>query len=333
MRPCVGSFMQLASSIEYVSGAEHLRCAAMAVVFAALSALLWGGGDFLGGSAAQKSSPIPATLVSSAVGFVVVLVGAIFVIQGSPTGHDLVLGAVSGVFVGCALLAFYASMAMGKMSIDAPISALASAGVPLIVGLVEGDPLSVLGWAAVIAGLVGIGFASREESVDADDGPDVAIAATRQEPADANDGGTTPESRRASLSIVLALLAGVGFGSYLAIIAQTSEGAGLWPLLASRAGSLVSLVMVALITKQFVAPTPAIRESAAAGVFDGLGNTMYLMATRHGDLAVVGTIGSMYPASTVALAAIVHHERPHRVQAIGIVLLLACVVILGSPWA
>ncbi len=297
----------------------------MAVLLAAISAVLWGTGDFLGGTAARRSAPLPATLTSSAVGLVVVLGGSL-VLGGSPAAADLMLGAGSGVFVALALLSFYRSMAVGKMAVVAPVSSVASAGVPLIVGVWGGDQLSGMAWVAVVAGLIGIALAS----VEADDGAEHGEVAR---PGEA--GGRGGIRRRAGTSrvaagVVPAVLAGVGFGAYLSLIAHTDEGAGLWPLLASRVTSLLTLSVLAAARGQLRSAAPATGQAALAGLFDGLGNSFYLLASQRGQLAVVGTIGSMYPASTVGLAALVNHERPRAHQVLGILLLFACVAILGS---
>lgn len=270
-----------------------------------LSAVIWGGGDFYGGTAARRSAPIPATVVSSAVGLVVVLGGCVTVGRGSPSAGDLALGLGSGVFVGIALASFYASMTLGQMALVAPISALSAAAIPVAVGVAGGDSLTPQAWVAIVIGMVGIGFAAREPS----EGEQRSASPTR--------------------AIVLALVAGVGFGIYMSLIAQARSDAGLWPLFASRVGSLASLVLAALVTRSTRMARAGIAPAVTAGGLDGVGNSVYLVATRHGPLAVIGTIGSMYPAATVVMAALIHGERPSRVQALGVVMLLVSVAMLG----
>jgi drug/metabolite transporter (DMT)-like permease len=38
----------------------------------------------------------------------------------------------------------------------------------------------------------------------------------------------------------------------------------------------------------------------------------------HGMTSTVGVIGSLYPVTTVGLAAVVLHERPRALQALGV---------------
>jgi drug/metabolite transporter (DMT)-like permease len=254
---------------------------------------------------------------------IVVLLGSV-ALGGTPSLGDSFIGAASGIFVALALLSFYRSMARGKMAVVAPVSAVASVGVPLVVGVAGGDRLSALGWLAILAGLVGIALASAE-SEDREEENDRSGGS-----APVGKGAAAPSSRRLAAGAGAAMLAGLGFGAYLSLIGRTGTDSGLWPLFASRVTSLLTLAILAAWRGQLRSAAPAVREAAAAGLFDGLGNSFYALASQRGELAVVGTIGSMYPASTVGLAALVHHERPRAYQVVGIVLLLACVAILGA---
>ncbi len=68
---------------------------------------------------------------------------------------------------------------------------------------------------------------------------------------------------------------------------------------------------------------------AIAGIFDASGNTFYTMATRLGRLDVAAVLSSLYPASTILLAAVLLKERTTRSQAVGMVLALVAVVLIS----
>jgi drug/metabolite transporter (DMT)-like permease len=70
--------------------------------------------------------------------------------------------------------------------------------------------------------------------------------------------------------------------------------------------------------------------SAGGGVIDMLANVLYLLAARRGALAIVVTLSSLYPASTVVLARVVLGERLSAGQQIGIACALAAVVLIVS---
>ena len=83
-------------------------------------------------------------------------------------------------------------------------------------------------------------------------------------------------------------------------------GAGLWPLLGIRAGSLVAAIAVLVPTfRSMRLARSSLPCAAGAGTLDIAANALYLAAAYHGALSVVGPIASLYPAGTVLLAVVV----------------------------
>ena len=68
---------------------------------------------------------------------------------------------------------------------------------------------------------------------------------------------------------------------------------------------------------------------AIAGVFDASGNTFYTIATRLGRLDIAAVLSSLYPASTILLAAVLLKERTTLSQAAGMALALVAVVLIS----
>ena len=121
-------------------------------------------------------------------------------------------------------------------------------------------------------------------------------------------------------------VAGCGFGLLFIALDQAGTSAGAWPLLPGQVVALlvVSAVAVPEIVRLVRAHRPirlstAIRWGLAAGVFGATANLMFLLATGAGQLTVAAVLAGLYPAVTVALAAIVLHERIQRVQATGLI--------------
>ena len=98
----------------------------------------------------------------------------------------------------------------------------------------------------------------------------------------------------------------------------------------ARAGALPFCVLAGALAggPLRLMPRGAALTAAGAGIVDMTANVLYLLASRMGSLAIVVTLSSLYPASTVALARIVLGERLHRTQVIGLVCALVAVVLI-----
>jgi drug/metabolite transporter (DMT)-like permease len=65
-----------------------------------------------------------------------------------------------------------------------------------------------------------------------------------------------------------------------------------------------------------------------AVLLDTSGNLLFIAATRAGRLDVAAVLASLYPASTILLAAWTLHERPTRRQGLGMAVAAAAVVMI-----
>jgi drug/metabolite transporter (DMT)-like permease len=145
--------------------------------------------------------------------------------------------------------------------------------------------------------------------------------------------GEYAAARRATRrSIVLALAAAVGFGSFLTMLDRAEETADVaWVLLAARVPDVAVLTLVVLVRRPALpADRTAVAALLAVGGFDLLANLMFAVAAGEGLLSVVGVLGSLYPAVTVVLARMLLHERPTVVQDAGVVVTLAGVVAIAA---
>ncbi|MEO6627058.1 MAG: DMT family transporter, partial [Aquihabitans sp.] len=119
--------------------------------------------------------------------------------------------------------------------------------------------------------------------------------------------------------LLFALVGGAMFGLFFVFQHQTGDSAGLWPLLAAR---LTSVSLLALLFARRRTPLAVNRRLAGSLLFGGsldmLANIFFLMATRHGMLAVVAALTGLYPASTVLLAQTRLNERMQRTQILGL---------------
>ena len=111
------------------------------------------------------------------------------------------------------------------------------------------------------------------------------------------------------------------FGLFFVCLHQTGHHAGLWPLLAARLTSVPLLVVLVWRSGHaWHRRTPGVASTVLlSGSLDMAANVLYLVALRHGMLAIVAAVAGLYPASTVMLARAHLDERLHRLQLWGLV--------------
>lgn len=277
----------------------------MTVALALCASLLWGGADFLGGTAARRLPATGVVLASQGAALVgLLVVAAATGAFGDSTGY---LGwAVAAALVGVvALTSFYAALAGGTMGVVAPIAALGVV-VPVVVGLAQGDRPSAWQGVGVAVAVVGVVLAS---------GPELRAA----------------ETGRSARPLLLAGVAAVGFGTVIVCVAHGAQSSTTMTLLVMRATSVAVLGGLALGGAVSVgvgkADWPLL---VAIGAGDVLANAALAVASTRGLLSVVAVLSSLYPAITVLLARAVHDERLVRVQAVGVTAALMGVVLIAS---
>jgi drug/metabolite transporter (DMT)-like permease len=275
------------------------------VLLSLAASCCWGVADFIGGLQTKRVSVPVVLAIVEGVGLVLVLVIIAAAGEPLPGARAVVLSLVGGVAGVLALGCFYRALSIGTMSIVAPISATGVA-LPVIVGIATGDELSALVSAGLAVTVVGVILASREAHED-----DHRAAAGR-------------------LSIGLALLAAVGFGSYFVLSDAAADDSVLWFLVLSRVIPVPALIAIAAARG---APRPAPRTAlllALGGTLDCGATGLYALANTKGALSIVAVVGSLYPVATVVLARVVLGERIRPVQRVGVAAALAGVAMIAG---
>jgi drug/metabolite transporter (DMT)-like permease len=280
----------------------------LAAVLALASSLSWGLSDFLGGFQSRRHPLLAVMVLSQGFAFALVVVA---IAAGAATEHDTAAtlwAAGSGAIGVIALTSFYRALAIGTMSIVAPLSATGAA-VPVLVGLASGERPAAIQLVGIVLAMIGVMLAGREAG-----DPDAAAR------------------RTARASVALALLAAVGFGTFFVGIDQAEQSADVaWVLLAARGPETLLLVVVFALNRTRVPREPAtLAALAAIGFFDLLANFFFVLATGRGLLSVVGVLGALYPAVTVLLARGVLGERLTRTQDAGVLVTLAGVLAMAA---
>jgi len=271
------------------------------VAFALAASISWGAGDFSGGFATRRAQVLSVVLGAYAVGLCTLIVLALIWTEPFPAALDLMWGSVAGVAGAVGLVAFYQALAVGRMGVVAPIAAMLSAAIPVLFGaVIEGlpRPLQLIGF---VLAFIAVGLIS-------------GLGVVKGRPK----------------GLGLALLAGVGFGSFFILISRVSQGSIFWPLAAARFSSLLFLLAVVLIRCQSVLPGRSVWPVVfLAGALDVVGNVFFVLATHTGRLDVAAILSSLYPAVTVLLATFILKERVTRLQTIGIFVALVAIPLIS----
>ena len=286
----------------------------MGIFYALLCAAVYGAADFCGGLASRRTATLGVVVGSQAVGFVLLL-GVAPALGGSPLPSDFGWGALCGITGGGAIGLLYRGLAIGTMGVVSPITAVLAATVPIAYGVaVRGDRPSWLAIVGIIAALVAV----------------VCVSAS---PGAARADGAATRARTLPPGLIEALGAGVLFGVFFIALAQTRADAGMYPLLAARFVAVMLLALGGLVTGRLAAlrvTRPALALVAGCGVLDMSANVLFVLAAHSGMLSIVAVLSSLYPAATVALAAILLHERLVRIQWIGVAIALGGVAAISA---
>jgi drug/metabolite transporter (DMT)-like permease len=273
------------------------------IVLALGSAIAFGVADFGGGVLSKKAHVFTVILLSQLTASVVVLAVLPFW-DGVFSWQALGWGAAAGV-AGMAGVAFlYRGLAIGRMGVVAPITAVLAAAIPVSFGLAIGERLGTIALIGVTAGLLAV----------------VLIARTPA-PVDSKESSNriVEPSVRWPRGLSEAMGAGVGFGVFFILLERAPDESGLWPLVGTRLSIVPIVALSALIAGASFRPIEGTGLwLMALGVVNLGADLLYLLATRAGLLSLVAVITSLYPAGTVALARITLDERMVKQQMLGV---------------
>lgn len=274
---------------------------AFGALFALVAAMIWGGADFSGGISTRRITQFQ-TLVLSALSGMLVLSGLAVLFQESWLAWpDVLWSTAAGIAGAAGIAALYYGLSLGQMALVAPIAAVVGAVAPLVFGLLTRNPATpwqILGFLIALAGIWLVSY------------------------------GSPGKQGRVRKGMLLALIAGLGFGAFFILIAQVQRGAIFIPLVLAR-GAMFCLAGLFLFLRRL--PVPSLRENPIAllaGGLDAGGNIFYLIAVQFTRLDVAVVLSSLYPAVTVILASLVVKEKISPGQWAGIALCLTAVVLI-----
>ena len=273
-----------------------------AIALALGASLTWGVADFFGPLKGRKYGVLRVLFYVQLGGLVVIALAV--AVRGKGPADSAALLAIPAALSGTlGLYAYYRGMAVGAISIVAPIAGI-SAVVPVTVGILSGDRPSAWQLLGIAAALCGVFFAAREP-------------------------GRT--GSRFAAGVGLALLAAVGFGGYFPAMHAAGDADFWWASLIFRMTSTSIVLATVAVRRPSLAIEPVqIPLLALIGTGDMLGNLLFAAASSQGLISITSVLASLYPIVTILLARLVLHERVARSQEGGIVLTLAGVALITA---
>lgn len=276
----------------------------MGALLALGSAVAFGVSDFFGGLGSRRGGAFSVTVLAQFAGGMA-LAAIIWLLPGTPDGTSMAWGVLAGVGGGLGLVCYFRALAIGPMSIVAPMTSALAAAVPLGWALSMGERPGLTALAGIALALVAVAVVTYE-------------------------GRGRAEPSTVLRSAPFALAGAVGFGIFLLAVPQTAPSSGLWPLLVARGVSAPLILLAGVAMGRVLRAEPGVmRIALISGVLDMVGNALYLWATRQGLLSIAVVLASLTPIPTVLLAAGVLKERLRIQQVAGVLMALAAIVLLA----
>jgi drug/metabolite transporter (DMT)-like permease len=274
----------------------------LAVALALGASATWGLADFFGPLKGRMFGALRVLVYVQLGGLIGI--AAIVAVRGKGPADGTVLLAIPAAVSGTlGLYAYYRGMAVGAMSIVAPIAGV-SAVVPVVFGIATGDRPSRWQLLGIGCALGGVFLASR-------------------------DPGRT--GSRVAAGVGLALLAAIGFGGYFPPMHAAGDADFWWASLIFRITSTsVILMTVAIRRPSLTIAPPQVPVLALIGLGDMFGNLLFAAASNSGLVSITSVLASLYPIVTVILARIILKERVARSQEAGVVLTLVGVGLISA---
>lgn len=281
----------------------------VAVLLGLLVSVTFGAGDFLGGLASRRADPWTVVLGNQVVGLLPAVLYLVLLFDEMPTSRDVALSAGGGLAGVCGLGLLFHGLSIGRMAVVAPVSAGTGGSIPILWGLANGERPGAPAYVGIALTMTAAVVLARTEAPAEPDAPEV------------------PASRAA----LLAVGAGLMFGTVLVCFSEVGEDVGMWPVVIARVASIPVLTVGLLLAgRGLVVPPAARRPVVASGVLDASAAVLLLVALRQDLVTLVAPAANLYPAGTVLLARIVLHERLHRPQLGGLGLALVGLVLLAT---
>jgi drug/metabolite transporter (DMT)-like permease len=277
----------------------------------ALAALSWGSHDFLARFPSRAVGPVTTVLFVTLTGLV--LVSGWLLISGAEVRFSwpsLWLVAIAGSFYALATLCLFAALAIGPLSIVAPIAGSYPA-LAVLFALTQGARPGLVAWLAIVAVSVGVVVVSRS-------------------------GGrfeSTGDIAPGKLPAILLLSLGASFGFAIGLTAGQAAVPIFGEVATAWLGRMFGLATVLLIWLALPKRSLPLRWLPVLTLMGGLDITALLLIVAAGSLAdpeLATVASSAFGAVAVVWARLLLKEPIAPMQLLGIALVFCGVAVLAA---
>jgi drug/metabolite transporter (DMT)-like permease len=264
--------------------------------------MVWGSGDFVGGAATRRSHQFQVLALSALSGIVLLTLLA-WLFESAPSPANAMWAAAAGLAGSIGIASLYHGLAVGGAAMVAPVAAVVTAAIPAVFTAFAVAPPSAWQVAGFLSAGAGIWLVTRQ--------PHAANTSSRA-------------------GIRQAIAAGIGFGTFLILIAQVDPSLVFGPLVVARTVMLAMGIILMIVGR---VAFPALRSNPLAllaGALDAGGNVFFVLARQHTRLDVAAVLSSLYPVATVVLARVIWREPVTMQQWAGVGMCLLAVALMAD---
>ena len=289
----------------------------MGILLGLLTALTWGGSDFLARFATHRIGTLRTMFYMQATGLVLLSIclpwlGGWGHLHDGSGWQPWAWGLLAGCINACSTLTLYRSFEIGKMAVVAPLSASYPA-LTVILSLLSGERLTTARAVGIICTMLGIVMVARGEKAPHED--DVEARA------------------RSGKGTGWALCSALGFGVLFwllgnRIVPRVGAPQTVWLI---RLTCVFITGIILLVAKQsFGVPRGPVRWWVwGMGLLDTSAFVVSNRGMQLEQVAIVSVLGSLYGAVTVGLAAVFLREHVAKWQWAGIATIFAGILLIS----
>ncbi len=267
-----------------------------------VTAANWGASDFISGILAKRAHSLRVVQASNMVGTPLMLIIGIVMREQFPAWNMIGWAALAGAAAGLGCVALYRGIAKNKGGVVAPVMALVSAAVPVMVEACLYKRPTHLQLAGFAVALVALWLMA---------------------------GGNRKALQKDTM--ISGILAGLGVGLFLTWIPSSDEaGRYFTNATANAAGALIVTIPLLIRCRPLLPKRDIMPGAAMTAVLLSMGDVAYVTAASLIGIAHASILASFSPAMTVFLSRMLLKERLSLPQLAGVTTaLIAIPLIIG----